>query len=208
MNSSSTKVVTDILFDLLFSVLVLFFLFFLMVKIQREGETNDAKSDSNFLVCMRWEKNNDIDLWLKLPNGQRVGYPSRDKPPAHLDVDVVALRKYVDSTGEHVISPSEEIVSIRGILPGEYVVNAHYFSPGWDPGPTEVEIFIQDVKNRQVLFVGKRTIQNAGDEVHFVKFRVDRTTNGGYMVGGVHTDRPEYFLRLPNLEGQIPEPTR
>ena len=93
-NKLSQTVVTDMLFNLLLAFIALFYITFVMVSITKKKEDQDTKNDNNILITMRWKTNNDIDLWLKLPDGRKVWYSNRDEPPAHLDVDVVAWRHY------------------------------------------------------------------------------------------------------------------
>jgi hypothetical protein len=171
---------------------------------------------------MNWSTNNDIDLWLKLPNNSKVGYSCRDVPPAHLDVDVVAWRRYeregytptydemagdnynefgeyqeehVQAYEEFIIKDNEEIITIRNILEGEYVVNAHYYADrGYGTEPIKVQILVQDIQNKRVLYSGHKIISNPREETHFVKFTVTDEGGGKYSVDRVFTDRPTYFL--------------
>jgi len=188
------NVIIDLLFNLLLSFVVLFVLAFWMVTKKKDDE--QAKNANNILITMRWKANNDMDLWLKLPDGRHVGYNKRDEPPAHLDVDVVNWRKYHNPDGsEYVIKDNEEIITIRSILEGEYIVNVHYFNPQQvEPGTdTEVEILIQDVKKKNMLYAGKQIISVPRSETHFVKFTVEKRGKG-YTVNQVRTNRPEYFV--------------
>ena len=162
------KAVIDLLFILLLSFVALFFLAFVQVNEPTKKDAN-ANNDNHILITMRWETNNDMDLHLRLPDDRRIFYANRDQPPAHLDVDVVAWRRYKregyspdmshgDDYGyeseygynydeynhgeyaheqeaqeeEYIIKLNEEIITVRNILAGEYVVNVHYFS---DRGP-------------------------------------------------------------------------
>lgn len=211
------KVITDLLFTLLMCFVCLFFLAFVMVNEPAKDAT--AKNDNNILITMRWETNNDMDLHLKLPDGRRIFYANRDEPPAHLDVDVVAWRRYhregynsdmshedyYDDYGEYaeehapqedeyVIKLNEEIITIRNVLAGEYVVNVHYFSDrGYGTKPIEVEIVVQDVKNKRIIYADKKTIRMPRSETYFVRFSVAEQKSG-YTIKEIYTDRPTYFI--------------
>ena len=206
-------VFTDLLFNLLLSFVALFFLAFIMVS-AKEEEQDNAKNDNHFLIALRWQTNNDIDLWLRLPDGRKVGYNKRDEPPAHLDVDVVMWRKYRDSLGEEtIIEENEEVITVRDLLPGEYVVNIHYYSIQKLEDPTtEVELFIQDIKNRNIVYLTREVVDAPGIETHIVRFTVvDRNTkdhagNRLYSVKDVDDSRPMYFIRSKNgATNQDPE---
>lgn len=199
-NRVSNNVVIDLLFNLLLSFVALFFLAFVMVNDPKEKE-EAAKNDNNILITMRWKMDNDIDLWLKLPDGRMVWYSNRDEPPAHLDVDVVQWRRYHQPDGsEYVIEDSEEIITIRSILEGEYAVNAHYYSAQKvDPEkPVEVEIIVQDVKTGHIVYAGKKEISMKEREVNFVRFTVeqykDYSGRPKFLIKDIYTDRPTFFI--------------
>lgn len=215
------KVVTDLLFTLLMCFVCLFFLAFVMVNEPQEKEAT-AKNDNNILVTMRWETDNDMDLHLKLPDGRKIFYANRDEPPAHLDVDVVAWRRYrregyssdmshddyydghdfgeyeeehTPQADEYVIKLNEEIITIRDVLAGEYVVNVHYFSErGYGTKPIEVEIVVQDIKNRRIIYADKKKIRMPRSETHFVRFSVVEQKSNGYTIKEIYVDRPTYFI--------------
>lgn len=209
----SSNVIMDLLFALLLIFVVLFFLAFIMVS-TKEEEQEAAKNDNHFLIALRWKTNNDIDLWLRLPDGRRVGYNQRDMPPAHLDVDVVMWRKYRDNLGaETIIEDNEEVITVRDLLFGEYTVNVHYYSRQQLEDPTtEIELFIQDIKNRNIVYLTREVVDAPGVETHIVRFTVvDRSTkdhagNKMYRVGNVDNSRPMYFIKNKNgTTGPDPE---
>lgn len=226
-----SKTVVDLLFILLLIFVCLFFLAFVQINKPVEEQSN-ANNDNNILITMRWKTNNDMDLHLKLPDDRRVFYANRDQPPAHLDVDVVAWRRYQregyspdmshdeyydgheggynydynqhdygeyeaehqPQEEEYIIKLNEEIITIRDVLEGEYVVNVHYFNDrGYGDQPIEVEIVVQDVKNKKMLYAGKKVINAPRSETYFVRFTVVETKTG-YKVEEVYSDRPTYFI--------------
>lgn len=199
-NPASSTVMKDMLFNLLVAFIALFYLTFIMISTKKQEE-EEAKNDNNILITMRWKTDNDIDLWLRLPDGRKIWYSNRDEPPAHLDVDVVSWRRYKRSDGtEGIIDINEEIITIRGILGGEYAVNAHYFSArSVDPMlPIEVEILVQDIKNKKILYADVKKMDMSQKEVHFVKFTVSPFRRQGdierYLIEKIYTDRPTYFV--------------
>lgn len=220
------KVVIDVLFILLMSFVALFFLAFIQINKPVKEESN-AKNDNNILITMRWKTDNDMDLHLRLPDNRRVFYANRDQPPAHLDVDVVAWRRYrregysPDTShessydefgyenhdygeyeqehraqdGEYIIKLNEEIITIRDVLEGEYVVNVHYFNDrGYGNQPIEVEVVVQDIKNKRMIYADKKVISIPRSETHFVKFTVVSDKKGKYSITEVYSDRPTYFI--------------
>jgi hypothetical protein len=186
--------IIDLLFILLLSFVALFFLAFTMAAAKQKEEATEA-NDNNILITMRWQKDNDIDLWLRLPDKRKVWYQNRDEPPAHLDVDVVCWRKFKNDLGiEVAIEDSEEIITIRSVLAGEYAVNVHYYSAQGLSVETQVKIMVQDVKNKRILYYGEKTLERVWEETPFVKFTVADKGKGKYWVEKVYTDRPEFFV--------------
>lgn len=198
----SRNVITDLLFNLLMAFISLFFLAFLMVNDPKDEE-DAVQSNSNILITMRWHTDNDMDLHLLLPDGRGVWYSNRDEPPAHLDVDVVEWRRYIRPNGqEYVIENNEEIITIRGVFPGEYAVNVHYYNNQRvdEKEEIEVEVLVEDVKNRNVIYAGTKVLSLKEREVHFVKFTVtekdlvDQNGERRYSVENIYTDRPVFFV--------------
>lgn len=200
------KVTIDLLFNLLLSFVVLFFLSFILIN-ETETKSNTV-NDNNILITMKWETNNDVDLWLLLPDGRKVGYPSRDKPPAHLDVDVVRWRTYSkngnnlthDNPGEenledvYIIKSNEEIITIRDVLTGEYIVNCFYYDRNGYFNPIDVEITIQDIKNNKMIYAAQKQLSLQNEELFFVRFFVKEGLNNLYDVVDVEEDFPKYFV--------------
>lgn len=187
------KVTIDLLFNLLLSFVVLFFLSFIMVNEKAKEENKNTQSKSQILVTMYWDDNVDMDLWLRLPSGESVGYSKRHTPPAHLDIDVIKWREY----NGQVFKENQEIISIQGVVYGEYTVNVHYFDARdlWKGDtPVSVKILVQDVRNRRVIYFGEKEITDPRSETHFVKFSVSPNEFRSYSVKDVYTDRPEYFV--------------
>jgi allantoicase len=88
--------------------------------------------------------------------------------------------------GNKVINPlRQEVVTIRSIVPGEYVVNAHYYETKEidrnDPKTGQpVEAILSVIKvnpKAEVVYYGQATLESRGKEVTMTRFTV--TPNGG-----------------------------
>lgn len=178
-SKNNSSVTIDLLFNLLLTFVCLFFLSFLLVNDPSEDNSSDVDSDSKFIITMTWEEDCDIDLWLKLPTGERVYYGRRESGPVHLDLDVVATKSYTDREGKvTLVSPNQEILTIRGVLEGDYSLSAHYFG-GRDPGLDVVVTFvIQDVERRDIAWAGEVTLNGAGHEVSALSFNIKEANAG------------------------------
>ena len=88
--------------------------------------------------------------------------------------------------GKKVVNPlRQEVVTIRSIVPGEYVVNASYYDAkdidASDPRagkPVEATLSIIKVNPKaEVIFYGQSTLEARGKEVTMARFTV--TPGGG-----------------------------
>ena len=134
---------TDLLFNALLGFVVMFVLAFLLINpIARSGAV-DPKAE--FLITLTWPdgRAEDVDLYVEDPAGELVWFRRREAGLMHLDRDDLGeLNDTIEVAGETVRNPlNEEIVSIRGLRPGEFVVNAHlYRSAGAGPVPVTVKV--------------------------------------------------------------------
>jgi len=91
---------------------------------------------------------------------------------------------------------NEELVSIRGFKPGEYVINAHLYSADNNPAERPVPVFkvsllIQKMNpNVSTVYEGMAEIGAVRQEVHIVRF----TLGSDGTASGFSNDMPT-FLR-------------
>ena len=65
-----------------------------------------------------------------------------------------------------------EVVTIRGIEPGEFIVNVQYYDSK-NGEPVEVTVSVIKVNPRaEVVFYGQQTLARKGDEATAVRFTV------------------------------------
>lgn len=87
---------------------------------------------TEFIIEMTWPDKafDDVDMHLLLPDGSMVGYNSKDHGYAVLDRDDMgAFGDTItrpDGTTK-LIEQNKEVISIRAIVPGRYVVNGRVF---------------------------------------------------------------------------------
>lgn len=137
----------DAFIDLLFNALLGFaFMFFIsFALIQKPLEGGNIESKAEFLISVEWEDYHpdDIDLIVEDPRGNVVYFQNQQAGLMHLDRDdrgTLADRLIID--GVNVENPAnQEIVTIRGFMAGEYVVNLlHYKAHFSVPLKTKVKV--------------------------------------------------------------------
>lgn len=126
---------TDLLFNIVVGLAFLFLLaFILMNPIAKE---KDVEEKSDFIIIMEWddESGDDLDLWVRGPNGGILSFRNRGIGFMHLDRDDLGLSndkiKTADGKVKYVLR-NKEVVSLRGYQSGQYLVNVHvYNKKGW-----------------------------------------------------------------------------
>lgn len=157
---------------------VLAFLFFVALLVV-SPKAKDGKIDSKaeFLISMDWPDNHpdDLDIFVQDPLGNVVWYRRRDSGFMTLDRDDRGgANDFVLVNGKKVLtSTREELVSIRGIVAGEYTVNVYHFT-ALTGSPVPVTVMVQKL-NPIVTIVAKETVEldHGGMEKTAVRFTMD-----------------------------------
>jgi hypothetical protein len=134
---------TDILFNALLGFAVMVFIAFALIRPDAKSGTVDVKAD--FIITATWPDGNpdDIDLYVEDPQGNVVWYYVKEAGLIHLDRDDRGnFHDTVVVDGQKVESPlNQETVTVRGIIPGEYVVDVfRYTATTGEPVPVTVKV--------------------------------------------------------------------
>ncbi|HLQ90216.1 MAG TPA: hypothetical protein VK148_09300 [Xanthobacteraceae bacterium] len=159
---------------------VVAFLFFIaLLAMNPEAKEGKIESKAEFIITMTWPDDHpdDIDLYVEDPLGNIVWYHVREGGFLVLDRDDRgSANNTLTVDGRKLTSPfRQETISIRGIVPGEYVVNVHYFlATRGGPVPTVVKV---EKINPVVEVVSHDTIMlnRMGEEKTAVRFKLDTT---------------------------------
>jgi hypothetical protein len=184
---------TDMLLNVLmgFSIMVFVALALLRPEIKSANVTLKAE----YLISVTWADNSpdDIDTYVEDPAGNVIWYK-------HLEAGFLALERddrgmYKDTLivdGKRIQNPlNQEIVTMRSVVPGEYVVNVfHYLANGVDPIP--VTVSVQRLNPTvQVVYTGTVTLDHRGDEKTAIRFTLDKD--------GVPSHLSQRFVSLAQL---------
>lgn len=177
------------------AMLVLCVVIFLLISPQSKKE-DGVKPKAEFMIAMEWPGNldYDIDIYVRDPGGQVMYYNRREVDFINLERDDRGSENNtVKINGQDVTAPfHEELVMIRGIKPGEYLVNVHFFQKGDSLGQHEVEPFPvklrMDKLNPTVkpVYRGEVTLSRVWQEAHGFRF----TLSQDGRVSGVTNEVP------------------
>ncbi|MBX3605758.1 MAG: hypothetical protein KF788_10810 [Piscinibacter sp.] len=164
---------------MLFNMLIAFvfcFIVALLAMNPKALKAGDIPSKAEFIVNVSWPDLNpdDIDTWVQDGAGNLVWFRAREAGLMHLDRDDRGLANDVIVVdGRQIVNPlNQEVVTIRGIEPGEFTVNLHYYQSK-DGRPVEVTVSVIKVNPRaEVVFYGQSTLARQGDEATAVRFTV------------------------------------
>ena len=92
----------------------------------------DFHPKAEYLVTLTWDDHRDVDLdlWLESPEGNIVYYKNKELPNIALDRDSLGYASNVVTNidGSIAASANQEIISIRAIMPGQYVAAVSYYA--------------------------------------------------------------------------------
>ena len=164
----------DLLFCNLLLYAGLFAMAFVLINISKENKKVDAKAD--FIITFSWpdDFDDDVDSYVEDPSGHLVCFQRREDGLMHLDRDDYGKSNDVVITPFGVVNYNQnrEIVTIRGTIKGEYVVNAHLYRRNKaDQPPVPVTVTIEKLNPFVKLITSKVIyLQNKGDEVTVCRF--------------------------------------
>jgi hypothetical protein len=154
------------------------FLFFIAVlSIAPDAKDGKVDTKAEFIITMDWPDNHpdDLDLFVQDPVGNIVWYRHREAGFLTLDRDDRGgANDFILVNGMKIASPiREEIVTVRGLVAGEYTVNISHFQ-AVSGQPVEATVKVQKLNpNAQVIFDDKVVVDHTGDEKTAVRFKLD-----------------------------------
>jgi len=165
---------TDLLFNALLGFTFLFLVAIMFMNPEAKSGLIDPKAE--YILTITWEDNSpdDIDTWVEDPDGQVIWFRSPEAGLLHLDRDDRGLiNDTITINGEVVKNPlNQEVVTIRGVVKGEYVVNLHYYA---SETLKAVDVNIRLVKVNpafKIIYYGTVNLEKVGDEKTALRFKI------------------------------------
>ena len=174
---------------------VVAFLFFLaLLAMNPQAQSGKIESKAEFLITMGWPDSHpdDIDLYVEDPLGNIAWYHQREAGFLVLDRDDRgAMNDSLVVNGKKISSPiRQEIVSIRGIVPGEYTVNVHYYVKYFTNTPVQpvpINVKVEKLNPTvEVVYADTTMLDHVGQEKTAVRFKV---AEDGRVTDVYHADK-------------------
>lgn len=166
--------------DLLFNALLGFtFLFLIAIMFMNpEAKTGIIDPKAEYILTITWEDNSpdDVDVWVEDPEGQILWFRTPEAGLLHLDRDDRGLvNDTITINGEEVQNPlNQEVVTLRGVVKGEYIVNLHYYASETGT-PVDVNVRLVKVNPKlEIIYYGTVNLEKRGDEKTAVRFKIGR----------------------------------
>lgn len=196
----STIAFIDLLFNILVGFVFLFLVAFLMIN--PVAKKNDIKAKAEFMITMEWPDSdkNDMDLWVRDPLGNRCGFKSKEVGLMNLDRDDLgSYNDMVIINGEPIsIEGNKETISIRGIVPGEYLISGHFYRMNEEiSGPVPVRVEVIKINPYAVLYQQTIEFSTKGELHNYYAFTIN---NLGFLTGIRETDESAVPLEARSIE--------
>ncbi|MHC8441296.1 MAG: hypothetical protein ACYYK0_03775 [Candidatus Eutrophobiaceae bacterium] len=167
---------TDLLFNSLLGFTFLFLVAIMFMNPEAKSGIIDPKAE--YILTITWEDNSpdDVDVWVEDPEGKVLWFRTPEVGLLHLDRDDRGLLNDVISVnGEELQNPlNQEIVTIRGVVRGEYVVNVHYYATETSK-PVDVQVRLVKVNPKlEVIYYGNVLLDKMGQEKTALRFSIGR----------------------------------
>ena len=188
----------DLLFNIVVGFAFLFIVAFILIK--PESKKKDFERRAEYIVVLEWDKGvpDDLDLYVRDPLGGLVSFRYPRVNFSHLDKDDLGSRNdsVIMSDGTLKTIPiNREVVTIRGIIPGEWIINAHYYSSynliRTKNNALNVKVELHKVNPYSILGIWEKKYYRKGQEETFVRFTIDTE---GKMVGSFRYLNKKFVL--------------
>jgi len=167
----------DILLNLTLIFAALFILAYMLIN--PITKKSDIERKAEFLVVLTWPDDNidDIDLWVKDPLENRIGFRTPEIGVVHLERDDLGIvNDHIQINGESVvIQNNTETIAIRGIIPGAFYISVHYYDKKDNSNLNPVPITVEFIKVNPYKLVYKITkeISIEGEAINFPSVTID-----------------------------------
>tara|TARA_Y100000992_G_C21038456_1_gene383795 strand:- start:119 stop:658 length:540 start_codon:yes stop_codon:yes gene_type:complete len=145
--------------------------------INSSDDSGKIESKAEVMISVSWPDSHpdDVDAIVEDPQGGLVWYHNRDSGLMHLDRDDRGIfADKMNVNGAMISNPiNQEIVTVRKLQPGEYVVNLLHYKANY-PEPLEVDVKVEKLNPEvELIYYGTHNLDGVGDEKTAVRFTVD-----------------------------------
>ena len=165
----------DFLFILLLAFISMFILALLLINPIPKKSEIEIKAE--YIVTLEWHKKSydDIDIWIEDPVRNLLSFKNKAAGLMHLDKDDLGQINdviYLPDGTRQVIEINREVVTFRGWIPGEYIVNVHAYRKRSD-GDAQVKITMLRINPYKMLWEENIILTHHGQELTVRRFTLN-----------------------------------
>lgn len=169
----------DLFCNMLLGFVCLFMFAMIMIAKDEQKKAGDVPVHAEFIITVTWpaESPDDVDTYVEDPIGNIVCFNRREQGLMHLDRDDLGHKNDEVLTPDGVVTYDEnrEVVTIRGYLPGEYIVNVHMYHREVEyDKPLTVTIRCDKINPFSQVAVQTVVLRERGDERTAFRFYVNK----------------------------------
>lgn len=172
---STNLVFVDLLFNIVVGIAFLFIISFLMIRPPVKKEAIITPK-AEYIITMEWSDkvDDDMDLWVLAPDGARVGFSKKEDGLLTLERDDRGITKDTITVGTNTVVGigNREVVSIRGIVPGEYLVSAYLFNKKSET-PIDVTVEVVRLNPYYAIYTQTLTFTSKNEAKNYYAFIID-----------------------------------
>ena len=169
---------TTAFLDILFCInLVIFVLLLLAVQmVNPKAKKADVELKAEYLITLSWDETakDDIDIFVKPPQGNVVFYGAKDGKLISLGRDDLGHNRDTITlpNGEEItVEDNWEHVTIRKAIPGQYSVNLFLYKQRSDS--VEATVKLEQLNPYKVVYTRKITLEEANQEETALNFTIE-----------------------------------
>ncbi len=164
-----------------FDLLTCLLLIFVILALTEKPAKPTIVTEGQLAVTDSWRagSNNDVDLYVRDPNGRVIYFANQSAGLVHLEQDDLGT----DVSGTVLLPDGRQVVTkyngeraiIRGVVPGEYTVNVHMYQRSDKfPRETPVQVQLWFLRGQDTPLLSQRIVLGGtGSEETAFRFTLD-----------------------------------
>ena len=196
--------------DFLFILLLVFISMFILalLLINPVPKKSEIERKAEYIITLEWDdkSHDDIDIWIEDPVNNILSFRNRVAGLMHLDKDDLGQINdiiYLPDGTQQVIELNREVVTFRGWIKGEYVVNVHMYTKRTD-GNASVKVTMLRINPYKLLWEDNILLAHQGQEFTVRRFTLNlqgditKTNTIEKLFINTARNRPEMAPREPS----------
>ena len=196
----------DFLFILLLAFISMFILALLLINPVPKKSEIERKAE--YIITLEWDdkSHDDIDIWIEDPVNNILSFRNRVAGLMHMDKDDLGQINdviYLPDGTQQVIELNREVVTFRGWIKGEYVVNVHMYTKRSD-GDASVKVTMLKINPYKLLWEENILLTQRGQELTVRRFTLNlqgditkTSTAEKLFINTPRSVREQYLRRNP-----------